>query len=90
MGELNSRVLAALDEAKAKSQVAQESAANTEGILGFFRSVLNSGSSQGDEFDRKAEESKLVSYLEQTSKLLSQIVRVSMLYRRSEIKNLSF
>ena len=70
-------MLSALDEATANHQAAHES--HTEGIVGLFKSVLNSGNAQDDEFGRKAEEEKLVSYLEQTCKLLLRIVRVSML-----------
>ncbi|KAJ7372163.1 sphingomyelin phosphodiesterase 4, neutral membrane (neutral sphingomyelinase-3) [Desmophyllum pertusum] len=46
-------------------------------LLVCFKSVLNSGNAQDDEFGRKAEEEKLVSYLEQTCKLLLRIVRAT-------------
>lgn len=75
MGELYTRVLAALDEAKAMNQTAQESEGNTRGFTGFLRNFLKHGASQGDEFERKADSTKLLSYLEQTSNLMQQIVK---------------
>lgn len=78
MGELYTRVLAALDEAKAMNQTAQESEGNTRGFTGFLRNFLKHGASQGDEFERKADSTKLLSYLEQTSNLMQQIVKVSL------------
>ena len=78
MGELYTRVLAALDEAKAMNQTAQESEGNTRGFTGFLRNFLKHGASQGDEFERKADSTKLLSYLEQTSYLMQQIVKVSL------------
>lgn len=78
MGELYTRVLAALDEAKAMNQTAQESEGNTGGFTGFLRHFFKHGASQGDEFERKADSTKLLSYLEQTSNLMQQIVMVSL------------
>ena len=79
MGELHSRVLAALDAANRKSQAAQECRENAGGIVGLLKSIFNSGNLQDDEFDRKTEEGKLVSNLKQTCELLSSIVRVSLI-----------
>ena len=73
-------MLSTLDEATSKSQSAQQSVENTEGFFAVFMKALNSGTSQGTDFDRNNEEGKLVSYLEQTKKLLSNIVKVSLLF----------
>jgi len=75
MGELHSRVLAALDEASTKGQAGQQSLEDNEGFFAVFLKALKSDTSQGSDFDRNAEDGKLVSYLEQTSKLLSKIVK---------------
>ena len=76
MGELHSRVLAALDEATNKNQ-SQQSLDDNEGFFSVFMRALKSDTSQGSDFDRNAEEGKLVSYLKQTSELMSKIVKVS-------------
>lgn len=78
-------MLSALDEATSKSQSAQQSVENTEGFFAVFMKALNSGTSQGTDFDRNNEEGKLVSYLEQTNKLLSNIVKVSLLFTFQKI-----
>ena len=77
MGELHSRLLAALDEATIKNQ-SQQSIDDNEGFISVFMRALKSDTSQGSDFDRNAEEGKLVSYLKQTCELMSKIVRVSM------------
>lgn len=78
MGELHSRVLSALNEATNKSQTGQKSLDDNEGFFAVFMRALNSDTSQVGGFDRNAGEGKLVSYLDQTCKLLSSIVRVSI------------
>ena len=79
-------MLSALDEATSKSQSAQQSVeADTEGFFAVFMKALNSGTSQGTDFGRNNEEGKLVSYLEQTNKLLSNIVKVSLLFTFQKI-----
>lgn len=75
MRELCRRVLAALHEAQAKNQTAQESEGNRGGISGFLRNFFNHGDSQGNESERKDEDSKVLSYLKQTSEFLPKIVR---------------
>lgn len=75
MRELCTRVLAALHEAQAKNQTAQESEGNRGGISGFLRNFFNHGDSQGNESERKDEDSKVLSYLKQTSEFLPKIVR---------------
>ncbi|XP_022790636.1 sphingomyelin phosphodiesterase 4-like [Stylophora pistillata] len=75
MRELCTRVLAALHEAQAKNQTAQESEGNRGGISGFLRNFFNHGDSQGNESERKDEDSKVLSYLKQTKKILPKIVR---------------
>ena len=72
-------MLSALDEATNKRQSSQQSDENTEGFFTVFMKALNSGTSQGTDFDRNNEEGKLVSHLEQTSNFLSNIVKVSLL-----------
>lgn len=75
MRELCTRALAALHEAQAKNQTAQESEGNRGGISGFLRNFFNHGDSQGNESERKDEDSKVLSYLKQTSEFLPKIVR---------------
>ncbi|XP_068678556.1 sphingomyelin phosphodiesterase 4-like isoform X2 [Montipora foliosa] len=73
MGELHSRVLSALTEVTNKSQ--SQCPEKSESFLAVFMKAVNSSTSQGTEFDKNAEEGKLASYLEQTSKLLSGVVK---------------
>ena len=76
MGELHSRVLSALTEVTNKSQ--SQCPEKSESFLAVFMKAVNSSTSQGTEFDKNAEEGKLASYLEQTSKLLSSVVKVCL------------
>ena len=76
MGELHSRVLAALDEATNKNQ-SQQSPEDNEGFFSVFMRALKSDMSHGGEFDRNAEEGTLVSYLKKSCEFISKIIRVS-------------
>ena len=76
MGELHSRVLAALDEVTNKNQ-SQQSPEDNEGFFAVFMRALKSDMSHGSEFDRNAEEGTLVSYLKKSCEFISKIIRVS-------------
>ena len=76
MGELHSRVLAALDEVTNKNQ-SQQSPEDNEGFFAVFMRALKSDMSHGGEFDRNAEEGTLVSYLRKSCEFISKIIRVS-------------
>ena len=76
MGELHSRVLAALDEVTNKNQ-SQQSPEDNEGFFAVFMRALKSDMSHGGEFDRNAEEGTLVSYLKKSCEFISKIIRVS-------------
>ena len=76
MGELHSRVLAALDEVTNKNQ-SQQSPEDNEGFFAVFMRALKSDISHGSEFDRNAEEGTLVSYLKKSCEFISKIIRVS-------------
>ena len=76
MGELHSRVLVALNEATNKNQ-SQQSPEDNEGFFAVFMKALKSDMSHGSEFDRNAEEAKVVSYLNQSCEFISKIIRVS-------------
>ena len=76
MGELHSRVLAALDEVTNKNQ-SQQSPEDNEGFFAVFVRALKSDMSHGSEFDRNAEEGTLVSYLKKSCEFISKIIRVS-------------
>ena len=76
MGELHSRVLAALDEVTNKNQ-SQQSPEDNEGFFAVFVRALKSDMSRGSEFDRNAEEGTLVSYLKKSCEFISKIIRVS-------------
>ena len=77
MGELHSRVLAALDEVTNKNQ-SQQSPEDNEGFFAVFMRALKSDMSHGGEFDRNAEEGTLVSYLKKSCEFISKIIRVSI------------
>lgn len=70
----------ALDESTNKSQSAHQPVEDNEGFFTVFMKALNSDSSQGTGLGRNAEEDKLVSYLEQTNKFLSNIIKVSLVF----------
>lgn len=74
MGELHSRVLAALDEVTNKNQ-SQQSPEDNEGFFAVFMRALKSDMSHGGEFDRNAEEGTLVSYLKKSCEFISKIIR---------------
>lgn len=76
MGELHSRVLAALDEVTNKNQ-SQQSPEDNEGFFAVFVRAIKSDMSYGSEFDRNAEEGTLVSYLKKSCEFISKIIRVS-------------
>ena len=76
MGELHSRVLAALDEVTNKNQ-SQQSPEDNEGFFAVFMRALRSDMSHGSEFDRNAAEGTLVSYLKKSCEFISKIIRVS-------------
>ena len=77
MGELHSRVLAALDEVTNKNQ-SQQSPEDNEGFFAVFVRAIKSDMSHGSEFDRNAEEGTLVSYLKKSCECISKIIRVSI------------
>ena len=75
VNELQCRVSAALSEATNRSQASEQSLIDTNGFASWIKGVF--GSSE-DEFDRTAEDGKLLTYLEQASIFLSSIVQVSL------------
>lgn len=77
MGELHSRVLSALSEVTNRSQSLIPE--RRESFFTVFMKAVNNSTSHGVESDRNGGEGKLVSYLEQTKKLLHHVVKVSLL-----------
>lgn len=80
----------ALDESTNKSQSAHQSVEDNEGFFTVFMKALNSDSSQGTGLGRNAEEDKLVSYLEQTNKFLSDIIKVSLVFGTRNPEDMNF
>ena len=77
MVELRSRVLSAQREVTNRSQ--SHIPEKRESFFAVFMKAVNNSTSHGVEFGRNGDEGKLVSYLEQTSKSLSRVVKVSIL-----------
>lgn len=73
MGELHSRVLSALSEVTNRSQSLIPE--RRESFFTVFLKAVNNSTSHGVESVRNGEEGKLVSYLEQTKKMLPHVVK---------------